>query len=107
MGIGGNNEDFVEFHNPHRGRCGFGGYFLSDSPNNLDKFEIPAATIVPAGGHLIVICSGEGELVTNLYVGGFLNTTPKINQSQGESLVFADPSLNVIESYTFESDIST
>ena len=56
--------------------------------------------------HLIVICSGEG-LVTNLYVGGFLNTNFKINQCQGESLVFADPALNVIESYTFESGIST
>ena len=107
LGVGGNNEDFVEFYNPTGADVDLGGYFLSDNLNNLDKFEIPAGTTVPAGGHLIVICSGEGELVTNLYVGGFLNTNFKINQCQGESLVFADPALNVIESYTFESDIST
>ena len=44
---------------------------LSDNLNNLDKFEIPAGTTVPAGGHLIVICSGEGELVTNSVCGRF------------------------------------
>ena len=107
LGIGGNNEDFVEFYNPTAADVDLGGYFLSDNLNNLDKFEIPAGTSVPAGGHLIVICSGEGELVTNLYMGGFLNTNFKINQCQGESLVFADPGLNVLESYTFEADIST
>ena len=89
LGIGGNNEDFVEFYNPTAADVDLGGYFLSDNLNNLDKFEIPAGTSVPAGGHLIVICSGEGELLTNLYVGGFLNTNFKINQCQGESLVLS------------------
>ena len=53
------------------------------------------------------MCSGEGELLTNLYVGGFLNTNFKINQCQDESLVFSDPGLNVLESYTFGADIHT
>ena len=107
LGIGGDNEDFVEFYNPTGTDVDLGGYFLTDNPNNLDKFEIPAGTTVPAGGHLLVMCSGEGELLTNLYVGGFLNTNFKINQCQDESLVFSDPGLNVLESYTFGADIHT
>ena len=107
LGIGGDNEDFVEFYNPTGADIDLGGHFLSDAPANLDKFEIPAGTVVPAGGHLVVMCSGEGELPTNLYVGGFLNTNFKINQCQDESLVFCDPDLNVLESYTFGTDVHT
>ena len=107
LGVGGNNEDFVEFFNPSATDVDLGGYFLSDNPGNVDKFEIPAGTVVPAGGHLLVICSGEGEILANMYDGGFLNTNFKINQCQGESLVFADPSETVLESYTFGVDVST
>ena len=107
LGVGGDNEDFVEFYNPTGADVDLGGYFLSDNLANVDKFEIPAGTVVPAGGHLIVICSAEGELPTNLYVGGFLNTNFKINQCQGESLVFADPAENVLESYTYGAELST
>ena len=88
LNVGGNNEDFVEFYNPTGTDVDLGGHFLSDNLNNVDKFEIPAGTTVPGGGYLLVICSGEGELVTNLYVGGFLNTNFKINQCQGSPWSF-------------------
>ena len=107
LGIAGNNEDFVEFYNPGATAADLGGYFLSDNVNNVDKFEIPGGTLVPAGGHLLVMCSGEGELLTNLYLGGYLNTNFKINQCEGESLVFADPAENILESYSFATDIGT
>ena len=55
LGVGGDNEDFVEFYNPTGADVDLGGYFLSDVPTNLDKFEIPAGTVVPAGGHLLVL----------------------------------------------------
>ena len=107
LGVGGDNEDFVEFFNPTGADVDLGGYFLSDNLGNVDKFEIPAGTVVPAGGYLVVMCSAEGELPTNLYVGGFLNTNFKINQCQGESLVFADPAENVLESFTYGTEFST
>ena len=107
LGVGGDNEDFVEFYNPTGADVDLGGYFLSDNLANVDKFEIPAGTVVPAGGYLVVMCSAEGELPTNLYVGGFLNTNFKINQCQGESLVFADPAENVLESFTYGTEFST
>ena len=66
LNVAGNNEDFVEFYNPTGTDLDLGGYFLSDNVNNVDKFEIPAGTTVPGGGYLVVMCSGEGELLTNL-----------------------------------------
>ena len=65
LGIAGDNEDFVEFYTPGATAVDLGGYFMSDNVNNVDKFEIPGGTHVPAGGHLLVMCSGEGELLTN------------------------------------------
>ena len=61
LNIGGDNEDFIEFYNQGATDVDLGGYFLSDQPSNLDKFEIPAGTTVPAGGFTMVMCSGEGE----------------------------------------------
>lgn len=107
LNIGGDNEDFIEFYNSGAADVDLGGYFLSDQPSNPDKFEIPAGTNVPAGGFLMVMCSGEGELATNLYVGGNLNTNFKINQCQGESIIFSDPSGNILEQYDYVSDIVT
>ena len=59
LGIGGDNEDFVEFYNPSGANVDLGGYFLSDNPAKPDKFEIPAGTEVPAGGYLMVMCYPE------------------------------------------------
>ena len=96
LGVNGDNEDFIEFFNAGPTEVDLEGYFLSDNPNNPDMFEIPAGTMIPAGGYLLVICSNEGEVPENLYVGGNLNTNFKITQTMGESLVFSDPSGNVL-----------
>ncbi|MGY8884458.1 MAG: chitobiase/beta-hexosaminidase C-terminal domain-containing protein, partial [Flavobacteriales bacterium] len=107
LNIGGDNEDYIEFYNPGAVAEDIGGFFLSDNPMNPDKFEIPAGTLVPAGGYLLVMCSGEGELITNLYMGGNLNTNFKINQCAGESIVFSDPSESILEQYDFVSTFGT
>lgn len=104
LGIGGDNEDFVEFFNPSAAPVDLEGYFLSDDPEDPTKFEIPAGTTVPAGGFLMVMCSAEGEVPANLFAGGNLNTNFKIRQTAGESIAFADPSGALIESYTFGAD---
>ncbi|MDA0304073.1 MAG: CotH kinase family protein [Bacteroidetes bacterium] len=104
LGVGGDNEDFVEFYNEGSVAADISGYFLSDNVNNVDLFELPAGTIVPAGGYLLVICSGEGEIPGNLYVGGNLNANFKVTQTASESIVFSDDNENVLESYTFGTD---
>ncbi len=107
LDVGGDNEDYIEFFNTGGTAVDLGGYFLSDNPDNPDKFEIPAGTFVPAGGFLLVVCSGEGELLPNLYLGGNLNTNFKVNQCAGEAMVFSDPSGTILEEYVFVSEIST
>ena len=81
LGVGGDNEDFVEFYNEGNVAADISGYFLSDNVDNVDMSELPAGTVVPAGGYLLVICSGEGEIPGNLYVGGNLNTNFKVTQT--------------------------
>ena len=104
LGVAGDNEDYVEFYNAGPTDADLGGYYLSDNPDNTDMFEIPAGTVVPAGGYLLVICSNEGEIPELLYAGGYLNTNFKVTQTIGESIVFSDPAGNVLESYTFGED---
>ena len=104
LGVNGDNEDFIEFYNEGPSQVDLEGYFLSDNPDNPEMFEIPAGTTINSGGYLLVICSNEGEVPENLYVGGNLNTNFKITQTMGESLVFSDPNGNVLESYTFYED---
>lgn len=102
LGIGGNNEDFVELYNPGVAATDIGGWFLSDDVAAPTKFEIPGGTIVPAGGFLIIMCSGEAD-AGNLYAGGFLNTNFRIHQCDEESVVLADAAGSVLESYSYEA----
>jgi hypothetical protein len=43
-------EDAIELHNLSAAPVNIGGWFLSDSKNNLKKFEIPTNTTIQAGG---------------------------------------------------------
>ncbi|MFM1943857.1 MAG: hypothetical protein RI897_2839, partial [Verrucomicrobiota bacterium] len=47
-------EDAVELHNPTSEMVNIGGWFLSDDPDDLRKFRIPANTTIPAGGFLVI-----------------------------------------------------
>jgi hypothetical protein len=47
-------EDAVELYNPTGDAVDLGGWFLSDSPVNLRKYQIPANTILSAGGYLVL-----------------------------------------------------
>ena len=106
LNVAGNNEDFVELFNETAGPVDLGGWYLSDDVNDPTKFEIPAGTIVPPNGHLTIICSGEAQAGL-LYGGGFLNTNFRIHQCKQESVVLADAAGNIVESYTYGTDVST
>ena len=46
--------DAVELFNPTTLPVDISGYYLSDSALNLRKYQIPANSIVPAGGYLVI-----------------------------------------------------
>jgi gliding motility-associated-like protein len=106
LNVAGNNEDFVELFNPTGGPVDIGGWFMSDNIDNPTKFEIPAGTIVPPNGFLTIICSGSAQDGV-LYAGGFLNTNFRIHQCKQESVVLADALGNILESYTYGTDVET
>jgi hypothetical protein len=47
-------EDAIEFYNPTATDVNIGGWFLSDSKNNLRKFAIPSGMRVPARGFTVL-----------------------------------------------------
>lgn len=46
-------EDAIEFYNQSDAPLNIGGWFLSDSRNELKKFRIPDGTVVPARGYVV------------------------------------------------------
>jgi hypothetical protein len=45
--------DWIELHNITDEHIPIGGWFLSDSSNDLRKYEIPAETVIPAKGYVV------------------------------------------------------
>ena len=46
-------EDAIELYNPTATAVNIGGWWLSDAPGVLRKFQIPAGTAIPAGGYVV------------------------------------------------------
>lgn len=53
----GETHDYVELHNSSDSDVNLEGWYLSDSSDKLKKWSFPAVKI-PAGGYLVVYCSG-------------------------------------------------
>ena len=46
--------DWIEFYNPTATPIEMGGMWLSDNLNDLEKYIVPANTVVPVGGYLVL-----------------------------------------------------
>jgi hypothetical protein len=46
--------DWIELHNRSGAPVDIGGWFLSDSAADLSKYRIPAGTVIPGGGYLVL-----------------------------------------------------
>ncbi len=49
----GEAPDWIELHNASDSSVNIGGWFLSDSSSNYQKFEIPAGTTIGGGGYVV------------------------------------------------------
>jgi gliding motility-associated-like protein len=96
-------EDWIEFYNPGGAAVNLQGYWLSDNALNVQKWEIPAGVSVPAGGYLTYLISGTGDYDPNYLGFNNRNTNFKLTQTDGEEIVFADPTGVVLESYDFDN----
>lgn len=76
----GQSSDWMEIFNPDPSPVDISGWFLSNDPGELNKWQIPPSTTLPSGGSLIVFASDKdrdvGELHTNFKLskeaGGYL-----------------------------------
>lgn len=88
--------DWIEIHNPDADTASMGGWFLTDDPDELQKWAFPSAAKVPADGYLVVHASG-------LNLKGLFDNTYHTNfslRSGGEYLALVDPDGNVIQDFT-------
>ncbi len=69
----GDYGDWVEIHNFSDAAIDLSGYFLTDSKDDVHKWQFPDGTAIPKGGYLIVFCSGkasgQGELHASFKLG--------------------------------------
>src|SRR5438105_603848 len=61
----GRTSDWIEIYNPNSTTLNLGGYFLTDSPNNLNKWQIPTGESLGGNGYLVVFASGDDIAVAN------------------------------------------
>jgi gliding motility-associated-like protein len=93
----GDNEDWIELYNPTGAAVNIGGYWLSNEIDDPMKWQFPAGTNINANAYLIVLFSGSGEYDPNQF--GFLNTSFRVTQTNGEDVVFSNASGTILESY--------
>ena len=97
----GEFDDWIELYNTMNVDIDLTGYFLSDNSENLDKYDIPDGTIIPAKGYLIVWADEDG-MQEGLHANFKL-------AAAGEELFLLNSDTVVIDEITFgeqQTDIS-
>ncbi len=92
-------EDWIELYNTELTAVNLGGFYLSDSASNIEKWEIPEGTIIPANGYLRFWCSGRDE-ATSTGFNDHYHTNFKLKQTKvdTETIVLSDADGNIVDS---------
>ena len=85
-----NTHDWVEIQNTSRTPADVGGYYLSDDADQLTQWQLPAGTIIPAGGNLVVFASGKNISDPALDEQGILHTSFSLDRD-GETVSLSGP----------------
>ncbi|CAM3445418.1 LTD domain-containing protein [Flavobacterium longum] len=88
------NEDWIELYNASPDTYfNLAGYYLSNNENNPTKWQIQSG-VVPPNSKVFVFCSGR-----NISSGTVLHANFDLTQTDGDEVVLADPSGNIVESH--------
>ncbi|MBR5540712.1 MAG: lamin tail domain-containing protein [Clostridia bacterium] len=63
----GDYNDWVELYNFSNTAVDLSGYSLTDSKDEVTKWQFPDGTEIPAGGYLIVFCSDKTDIIGELH----------------------------------------
>lgn len=88
----GDRNDWIELYNTTAAPINLTGFYLSDKPSNLLKWQIPSGTI-PANGYLMVHCSGR-----NTVSGSQLHPNFKLTQTEKEWIILSTNAGVVVDS---------
>ena len=90
----GEYEDWIELYNTSNSDIDLNGWYLTDKPNNLTKWQFPSSFIVSANSVAIIYCSGLDEIN-----GGVAHSNFKITQTKfNEVFVLSDASGSIVDS---------
>jgi hypothetical protein len=89
----GEFDDWIEFYNIGTSAIDLEGYFLSDDFDDLMQWEIPAGTVIEAGGYLIVWADDDEEQ-EGLHVNFKLS-------AGGESIFLVDPMGEILDEISY------
>lgn len=90
----GDYEDWVEIHNPSASTANLTGFYLSDDPDLLTKWQFPAGTTIAAGGFLIVWCDNETY-------AGEVHATFKLSATGEDLVLVAADGITVLDAVSF------
>ena len=90
--------DWIEIQNPTAVVADVGGYYLTDDVSEPTKWEIPAGTLIPGNGFLIVFASGLDIKDSRLDEKGSLHTNFELGSSAGGDVALMDAEGVVISS---------
>jgi hypothetical protein len=88
------HEDWIELYNAGNTAANIGNFWLSDNPDNLQKFQFPAGTTIPSGGFLVVWCSRRGTVEGSNFHANFRLTQTKNNP---EVLTLSNAQGNIVD----------
>ncbi|MBK7853975.1 MAG: CotH kinase family protein [Bacteroidetes bacterium] len=89
----GEFDDWIELYNTTANPVDISGFYLTDNVVNLDKFQMPAGTIIQPNDYLIIWAdedSSQGAYHANFKLSG-----------SGEQLMFLDGALALIDSVSW------
>ena len=89
----GEKEDWIELLNTTASSVNLTGWYLSDKPTNLTKWQIPSGTIA-ANGYKMVFCSKRNTVNGNEYHPNF-----NLSQTEGDWIILTNPALAVVDSF--------
>jgi len=92
----GSHSDWIELYNPDPAPVNIGGYFLTDDPFDLIKWQFPDV-VIPPDGHLLVFASSNDGIGP----GGRLHTNFKLSSS-GEYIGLVEPDgMTIVHGFSY------
>jgi len=91
----GDYEDWFELYNTGNSTQDLSGFYLSDKPNNLTKYQIPNNIVLVDNSYLRIFASGR-----NQSTGANIHTNFKIHQTKGNEWIIltAPDGITIIDS---------